>query len=119
MIKYGMIGATVIFTIHCGLLVVGYSPMLTEPIVGVSWYWGVLLFLSLCALRFCRLVKSMYLYVFVMSRLIVEQRLYAPFGGLLMPLRVLMLAVGIVLLAAFVLKHGKDCPTGTSAVPEQ
>lgn len=104
LIKYGLALCCLMFTIHCGCLILGQDPFVTDAAFGISWYWGSILFLSLVTLRMCWLSKALFLYCFVATQCIVVQREVSPFGDYLDAWRLAMFGIGCVLLTIVCLR---------------
>ena len=104
LIKYGLAGCTLMFTIHCGCLILGMDPIVTDAAFGISWYWGIILCLALFALRLCWLSKALFLYCFFVTQCIVVQREVSPFGEFLDAWRLAMFGIGVILLTIVCLR---------------
>ena len=98
LIKYGLAFCTLLFVMHCSLLLLGYNVEVTEPAFCLSWFWAIVLFLAIVALRMCWLSKSFFVYDFMVSQCIVGQRTIEPFGDYLNEARLIVVIIGVILL---------------------
>ena len=118
LIRYGLVFATLCMTFYCGMVLAGVHIAHIE-LVTISWFWGIILFLALCALPFCRFTKIMFAYVFTMSRLISLDSIGRLSDASATPAYVCMFFVGFGLTAYALVQHGKDCPTCTATLSEK
>lgn len=101
--KYIPVIGTIVYTLHVGLLLLGYDLHLAEYLVGFSVDVTILLFLLSNEFDFCLLHKCLIGYVTLVDVCILLRRC-GLFDKCLYPLRVIVFIMGLALIAWLICK---------------